>query len=354
VSERRTVAVIGAGGFLGSHLVPALIAQPDLWVEAIDVDFRKLECESPRVRRHQARIDEPGLLAAIVERADTVLSLNALCTPALYNTNPLEVIDASFTDLVPVVKACAAAGRRLVHFSTCEVYGRVSLDDTGKPVPAMSEDSSGLFLGPVSRERWSYACAKQLLERVVWAYGAHGGLAFTIVRPFNVIGPRMDFLPGVDGEGVPRVLPCFMNALLRGEELRLVDGGRKRRSFVSVREFVDAVLRIVLEPAACRGEIVNLGNPRNDVSIREFAQALASVFAARVENAKVPRFRAVTAEEFYGPGYDDTEQRIPDIDKARRLLGWEPRETLGDMLPAIVDDYVRRYGSLLLGEARAG
>jgi UDP-apiose/xylose synthase len=354
VSAPRTVAVIGAGGFLGSHLVPALIAQSDLSVEAIDVDFRKLELDSQRVRRHQARIDEPGLLAAIIEKADTVLSLNALCTPALYNTNPLEVIDASFTDLVPIVKACAAGGRRLVHFSTCEVYGRVSLDDRGGPTPVMSEDSSGLFLGPVSRERWSYACAKQLLERVVWAYGTHGKLDFTIVRPFNVIGPRMDFLPGVDGEGVPRVLPCFMSALLRGEELSLVDGGRKRRSFVSVREFVDAVVRIVLDPVACRGEIVNLGNPSNDVSIREFAEVLASVFVARTGNAKPVRFRNVPAAEFYGAGYDDTEERVPDIGKARRLLDWEPRETLGDMLPAIVDDYLKRYGSLLPSEARAG
>jgi UDP-apiose/xylose synthase len=354
VSGRRTVAVIGAGGFLGSHLVPALCDASDLWIEAVDVDFRKLELESPRVRRHRARIDEPGLLAAIVEKADTVLALNALCTPALYNTNPLEVIDASFTDLVPVVKACAEQGKRLVHFSTCEVYGRVSLDETGRPAPSMNEDSSGLFLGPASRERWSYACAKQLLERVVWAYGTHGGLDFTIVRPFNVIGPRMDYLPGVDGEGVPRVLPCFMNALLRGQDLLLVDGGKNRRSFLSVGEFVDAVLRIVLNPSACRNEIVNLGNPHNDVSIREFAETLAAVFAERAHAAKPARFRSVTAEAFYGPGYDDTEQRVPDIGKARRLLGWEPRETLEDMLPGIVDDYVERYGSLLLGEARAG
>jgi UDP-apiose/xylose synthase len=352
VSSDRTIAVIGAGGFLGSHLVPALSAH--VRIEAVDVDFRKLEFESPRVQRHRARIDEPGLLPAIVEKADTVLALNALCTPALYNTNPLEVIDASFTDLVPVVKACAAAGKRLVHFSTCEVYGRVALDETGRPAAAMNEDSGGLFLGPASRERWSYACAKQLLERVVWAYGMHGGLDFTIVRPFNVIGPRMDYLPGVDGDGVPRVLPCFMNALLRGEELLLVDGGEQRRSFLSVREFVDAVLGMVLTPAACKNEIVNLGNPHNDVSIREFAETLASVFAERVRRARPARFRTVSAEEFYGPGYDDTEQRVPDIGKARRLLGWEPRETLGDMLPGIVDDYVKRYGSLLLGEALTG
>lgn len=352
MSEPRTVAVLGAGGFLGSHLVPALLAQPDLAVEAVDVDFRKLELQSPRLRKHRARVDEPGLLAGVVERSDVVLTLNALCTPALYNTNPLEVIDASFTDLVPVVQACAEAGKRLIHFSTCEVYGRVTLDETGAPAAAMSEDTGGLFLGPVSRERWSYACAKQLLERVIWAHGAHRGLAFTIVRPFNVIGPRMDFLPGVDGEGVPRVLPCFMSALLRGEELRLVDGGNQRRSFVSSRDFVDGVVRIVLRPEACRGEIVNLGNPDNEVSIREFAEMLAGVFAGRVGGASPARFRTVSAAEFYGPGYDDTDQRIPDIGKARRLLGWEPRETLGDMLPGIVDDYVQRYGPVVTAGAR--
>jgi UDP-apiose/xylose synthase len=345
--------VLGAGGFLGSHLVPALLAQPDIVVEAVDVDFRKLALESPRLHRHRARVDEPGLLARVLERSDTVLTLNALCTPALYNTNPLEVIDASFTDLVPVVKACAAAGKYLIHFSTCEVYGRVTLDAAGRPTAAMNEDTGGLFLGPVSRERWSYACAKQLLERVIWASGQHGGLPFTIVRPFNVIGPRMDFLPGVDGEGVPRVLPCFMNALLRGEELCLVEGGRQRRSFVSAEDFVDGVLRMVLDPEACRGEIVNLGNPENDVSIRQFAEMVALVFEDRVRGARPPRFRDVTAEHFYGPGYDDTEQRLPDIEKARRLLGWEPRETLRDMLPGIVDDYAKRYGFVKPVEARS-
>jgi UDP-apiose/xylose synthase len=353
VSGPRTVAVLGAGGFLGSHIVPALLARPELVVEAVDVDFRKLTVESPRLHRHRARVDEPGLLARVLERSDTVLTLNALCTPALYNTNPLAVIDASYTDLVPVVKACAAAGKYLIHFSTCEVYGRITLDEAGRPAAAMREDTSGLFLGPVSRERWSYACAKQLLERVIWAHGQHGGLPFTIVRPFNVIGPRMDFLPGVDGEGVPRVLPCFMNALLRGEELCLVDGGRQRRSFVSVSDFVDGILRIVLDPGACRGEIVNLGNPDNDVSIREFAERVARVFEARVRGATPARFRDVSAEEFYGKGYDDTEQRLPDIDKARRLLGWEPRETLEDMLPGIVDDYAERYGFVKPVEAQS-
>src|SRR4029078_2433029 len=102
------------------------------------------------------------------------------------------------------------------------------------------------------------------------------GLRFTIVRPFNVIGPRMDFIPGVDGEGLPRVLACFMPALMSGSPLQLVDGGRARRSFLDVGEFVAAIERILARPEACQGEILNLGNPRNDVTIGALARALAA------------------------------------------------------------------------------
>ncbi|HEV3032934.1 MAG TPA: NAD-dependent epimerase/dehydratase family protein, partial [Polyangia bacterium] len=276
----------------------------------------------------------------------------ALCNPSLYNTRPLDVIDANYTDLVPLVKLCAARGVRLVHFSTCEVYGRRALDAGGHETPTMNEETTGMFLGPVDRERWTYACAKQLLERVIWAHGLHGALDFTIVRPFNVIGRRMDFVPGVDGEGVPRVLASFMSALLRGEELPLVAGGAQRRSFISVEDFVEAVVRIVGRPTACRRQILNLGNPANEVSVRTLAEVLARAYAARVPGAARARLRDVTAEELYGAGYDDSEQRVPDIGKARRLLSWQPETTLEQMLPGIVDDYVARYGPALATERR--
>jgi UDP-apiose/xylose synthase len=273
-----------------------------------------------------------------------VLSLTALCNPALYNTDPIAVIDANYTDLVPLVKLCSQHQKRLIHFSTCEVYGRLALDASGRPTELMREDETALFLGPIARERWSYASAKQLLERLIWAHGQHAGLEFSIVRPFNVIGARMDFVPGMDGEGVPRVLACFMSALLQGEELCLVDGGGQRRSFIAIDEFVAGVLRIVEQRSACRGQIINLGNPANDVTIRELAETLAAHFCRRVPTAPLARFREVSAESFYGPGYDDSERRIPDITKARTLLDWHPSRTLDDMLPEIIDDYVARYG----------
>lgn len=350
----QRIAVLGAGGFLGSHLVPALLRLPGVVIEAIDANLQKLECADARVLRRTVRIEEPGLLAELAERCDLLLSLTALCTPALYNTDPLAVIDANYTELVPLVKECARRGKRLIHFSTCEVYGKTALNSDGVPSATMSEDDTALFLGPVSRERWSYACAKQLLERLIWAHGQHAGLEFSIIRPFNVIGPRMDFLPGVDGEGVPRVLASFMDALLRGNELMLVDGGEQKRSFISVDEFVEGVVRVVERRSEARGQIFNLGAPANNVRIRDLAELLGAEFQSQCPSAPAPRLRSISAEEFYGPGYDDSAERVPDIGKAERLLSFAPRVTLSQMLPGIVRDYVTRYRDVLAStEARA-
>jgi len=338
------VAVLGAGGFIGSHLVPALVERFGCEVDAVDVNFDKLTCRDPRVQRIAARIEDPRVVEEVTGRARVVISLTALCNPALYSTIPLEVIDANFTHLLPLVKRCAERRAWLIHFSTAEVYGRRAVDASGSPMDEMNEDSSGLLLGPVGRERWSYACAKQLLERVIWAHGQHHGLPFTIIRPFNTIGPRMDFLPGVDGDGTPRVLACFMNQLLRGEPLQLVDGGQQRRSFMAVSDMVEAVGRVIERAKPCQGQILNLGNPRNDVSIAGLARALARTFGQIAPQAGEVRFEHVTAADFYGPGYDDTQERIPDIAKARRLLSWEPQQSLDDMLPGIVQDYVQHYG----------
>jgi UDP-apiose/xylose synthase len=170
-------------------------------------------------------------------------------------------------------------------------------------------------------------------------------LKFTVVRPFNVIGPRMDFIPGIDGEGIPRVLASFMHALLAGTDLMLVDGGRQRRSFVDVGEFVDGLARIVDRRAACQGQILNLGGDVNDVSIRQLARAVSAAFRALRPDAPAPRCRSISAARFYGPGYDDSIVRVPSVAKAERLLDWRPRVRLHEMLPGIVADYLARYQS---------
>jgi UDP-apiose/xylose synthase len=342
VSPTR-IAVLGAGGFLGSHITQGLLERFDCTIDAVDIDFEKLAFTDSRLTKMRGRVEDPSVLARVTERADVVLSLTALCNPAQYSTIPLEVIDASFTHLLPLVKRCAERRIRLIHFSTAEVYGLRAVGPDGLPTAEMNEDSARLQLGPIHKERWSYACAKQLLERVIWAYGEHHGLSFTLIRPFNTIGPRMDYLPGVDGEGTPRVLACFMGQLLRGEPLALVDGGAQKRAFMAVDDMVEAVCRVVERKRACDRQIFNLGNPNNNVSIAELARLLAAEVARALPGTAPARFESVAAADFYGAGYEDTAERVPDVRKARRLLGWEPLQSLAHMLPGIVDDYVARY-----------
>jgi len=338
--SRQRICVLGGGGFLGSHLVEALLARERCEVTVVDTSLAKLQVaaeDERRLRRVEATVQDVDMLRREVEACDLVVSMTALCNPSLYNTRPREVIEANYSDLVPLVDLCTEQKRWLVHLSTCEVYGRPGDDDA-----VMNEEQSPLVLGPVNRERWTYACAKQLLERVIWAQGRHHGLPWTIVRPFNVIGARMDFLPGIDGEGIPRVLACFMGALLSGEPLKLVDGGRSRRSFVDVGDFTEALLLLLRNPGACQGEIVNIGNPDNELSIAELARMMARVYGRR-RGGDEPRLQDVTSEAFYGEGYEDVSRRIPDISKIRRL-GWRPTTTLEQMLPGIIDDYVTRHG----------
>ena len=120
------IAVLGAGGFIGSHLVPVLLAARERPVEitAVDLTLRKLEVDDPRVRRVEASIDRPGLLDELTARATTVVSLTALCNPSLYNTRPLDVIDASYTDLVPLVKLCAPCAQ-MTRSSSCLAHAYV-------------------------------------------------------------------------------------------------------------------------------------------------------------------------------------------------------------------------------------
>ena len=345
-SENLRIGVLGGGGFLGSHLVSTLLEETPFFVQAVDLEFEKLDARSARLEIIEADVSAPGVMEKIVEHCDTIVSTTALCNPSQYNTMPAEVIHASFTHLVPLVQLCTERHRRLIHFSTCEVYGKTH-PEPGTRAGVMSEETTDLIMGPIHKERWCYATAKQLLERLIWAHGNHHGLEFSIIRPFNVIGPRMDFIPGVDGDGVPRVLANFMNALLKGKPLPLVDGGRSRRCFMSVADFVKAVLLVIQKRKKSKGKIFNVGNPENDVSIERLANMMISSFENVTQKPFTHGLFSVSAQDFYGQGYEDTKERVPDISKAVRLLGWRPEDALADMLPGIIRDYVQRYSSRL-------
>jgi len=348
--DKQRICVLGGGGFLGSHLVEALLARPCAEVLVLDRALSKLE-KRARLKTWQVSISDLDALRRAVRTCDVVVSMTALCNPSLYNTRPREVIEANFTELVPLVDLCTAQRKWLVHLSTCEVYGLSALPQDSGEAALMSEDQTPLVLGPIAKERWTYACAKQLLERLLWAQGRHHGLPCTIIRPFNVIGPRMDYLPGIDGEGIPRVLACFMGALLRLEPLQVVGDGKQRRSFIHVSDFTEALVRVLENPEACEGEILNIGNPDNDISIEELARSMVRIYSEGFGGDQLLPIQQVSEEAFYGPGYEDTRRRVPDIQKIQRILAWQPSTTLEQMLPSIMEDYVARYGARLVGPA---
>lgn len=220
----KRLVILGCGGFVGSHLLERLLGDGGYHIDGWDPDDHKIAHLTGRdnFTLHRETTQQPGAFDAIRSKiidADVVINLAAICNPSQYNTNPLDVINANFLDVYPVVEACSDAGAWLIHFSTSEVYGRTIasyLPDNDYADPdlyELREDATPLIMGPIANQRWSYACAKQLMERFVYAHHMERGLPFTIVRPLNFFGPRMDFIPGRDGEGVPRVLACFMTVL---------------------------------------------------------------------------------------------------------------------------------------------
>ncbi|KAG5119656.1 hypothetical protein JHK82_034076 [Glycine max] len=216
----------------------------------------------------------------------------------------------------------------------------------------LKEDDSPCIFGSIEKQRWSYACAKQLIERLVYddillaAEGAENGLEFTIVRSFNWIGPRMDFIPGIDGpsEGVPRVLACFSNNLLRGEPLKLVDGDQSQRTFVYIKDAIEVVLLMIENPARANGHIFNVGNPNNEVIVRQLAEMMTQVYSKVSGEAPLEKpIIDVSSKEFYGEGYDDSDKRIPDMTIINRQLGWNPKTSLWDLLESTLTYQHRTY-----------
>jgi UDP-apiose/xylose synthase len=351
--KKTTLCVLGCGGFIGSHLLNRLLSDGSWRVIGMDLSSIKISRHLPDKKFSFVKADiyHSNKLRECIEKSDVILSLAALCNPSLYNTMPLRVIENNFTQPLEIVSLCATMRKRLIHFSTCEVYGRTLASYAGNgaspPVEAFSEDASPFVLGPIGLQRWTYACAKQLHERVIYANGLENGLKFTIVRPFNFIGPRMDFIPGLDGEGLPRVIACFMEALLFKKPLKLVDGGKSRRCFTYIDDALDAIMAIIQRPGKADGEIFNVGNPGNECTIAQLASRMAGIYKRMSGKGGGDTIEIVdvSSGQFYGKGYDDSDRRVPDISKAKKLLGWSPSIGLDEALTRTIRAYIDEYGN---------
>jgi UDP-apiose/xylose synthase len=351
------LVMLGCGGFIGSHLLDVLLPSGEYEIEGWDPDYHKIEqhVNHPNLRLHTCDIHEASERARLrdaIARSDAVINLAAICNPAEYNTRPLDVIRANFLDIYPVVEMCADHGTWLIAFSTCEVYGRT----LGSYLPAdlrddpkyfeLDEEITPFIMGPIKNQRWTYATAKALMERFVYAHHKEDGLPFTIVRPLNFFGPRMDYIPGRDGEGTPRVLACFMAALLNREPMQLVDGGQARRTIVSIYEAVDAIGRMLRRPEKAQNQIFNIGNRNNEITMAELADRMRRTYARITGDVTYEEHPivSVSSEQFYGEGYEDCDRRMPSTMKATSLLGWTPKIPLDEVLQETMTYFHSMYG----------
>jgi nucleoside-diphosphate-sugar epimerase len=332
------ILILGVNGFIGHSLTRRILADTSWQVYGMDIgDDRIAEhLGHPRFRFLEGDIAiNREWIEYHVKKCDVVLPLVAIATPRDYVQNPLRVFELDFEENLRIVRYALKYDTRVVFPSTSEIYGMC--DDE-----MFNEETSNLVLGPISKHRWIYACSKQLLDRVIWAYGKQEGLRFTLFRPFNWVGPNLDHIETAK-EGSSRVVTQFLGNLLRGEPLRLVDGGAQRRCITDVRDGVDALMRILRnEGGRADRRIINIGNPRNDCSIAELAALLIDILSEygpfkSIRTTAV--IEKVPAEEYYGEGYQDIWTRVPDIRNAREYLGWEPRYSLREALTHTVEHY---------------
>lgn len=333
------VLILGVNGFIGNALTSRILNTTPWDVYGMDMADDKLDgsLDNPRFKFVEGDITiNKEWIAYHVKKCDVVLPLVAIANPALYVQEPLKVFELDFEANLDIVRQCVQYGKRVIFPSTSEVYG-MSND------PAFDEETSNLVLGPIAKQRWIYSCSKQLLDRVIYAYGVKNNLDYTLFRPFNWLGPKLDRLEE-QKEGSSRVVTQFLSNILYHGEIKLVDGGAQRRSFTYIDDGIDALIRIIENKNNCASKkIFNIGNPNNNVSIKELAETLVSLvkeFKGYEELASRTKIVTVDATAHYGPHYQDLSFRVPSVENAKTYLGWEPTTDLTTALRKTLTYYL--------------
>jgi nucleoside-diphosphate-sugar epimerase len=315
------VLILGVNGFIGNSLTEHILQQKEWDVYGMDMANDKLDQCLGHDRFHFVEGDitiNKEWIEYHIRKCDVAIPLVAIATPATYVKDPLRVFELDFEANLEIVRKCVRYSKRVIFPSTSEVYGMCS--DS-----SFDEESSSLVYGPINKPRWIYACSKQLMDRVIHAYGMTSGLRYTLFRPFNWIGPKLDNILEPK-EGSSRVLTQFIGNILRGRDIQLVDGGAQRRSFTYIDDGIDALMRIIEnKDNAANGRIFNVGNPANDMSVKELAETLVSLiktYPAYAKMAESVKIVSVSSRQYYGEGYQDIKTRVPSIKNMEKYLGW--------------------------------
>lgn len=317
--------VTGGAGYIGSHLVDALCDEGHD-VAVLDNlstgSVANLEGRLDRIHFVNGSILDADVVDQEVEAAQLVFHLAAAVGVRHIVDDPLNSLLTNTQGTANVLASCFRYWRKVLLASTSEVYGKTSV------IPMREDDDR--VLGPTSVHRWSYATAKGIDEHLALAYAALN-LPVVIVRYFNSYGPRLD------PRGYGSVIANLLRQARASEPMTVHGDGRQSRCFTYVNDTVRGTLLAAFTPGA-EGMTINLGSTR-ETTISE----LASMIRERVGSQSPMNLTDYAS--YYGPGFEDTRRRVPDISRARDLLGWEPTVTLEDGLQRVIDWWDKTHAS---------
>jgi UDP-glucose 4-epimerase len=319
--------ITGGAGFVGSHLAEALVARGD---EVFVLDnlstgsIENIEHLKGHPRFHytiESIMNEP-VTAELVDRVDVVFHLAAAVGVRLIVESPVNTIETNVHGTEMVLKLANKKKKKVVVASTSEVYGKSGI------VP-FREDAD-LVLGPTSKGRWSYACSKAIDEFLALAYHKEKRLPVVLVRLFNTVGPRQTGRYGM-------VIPSFVKQALQGRPLTVFGDGTQSRCFTYVSDVVEQLVALAEEPRAV-GEVFNVGNDRDEITIGDLARRVKARTGAKSEVVLVPYDQA------YEEGFEDMQRRVPDLAKLRALTGYVPKVQLDEILDRVIAHFTSDAG----------
>jgi UDP-glucose 4-epimerase len=314
------VLITGGAGFVGSHLAEALLARGDT-VHLLDnlstgsiVNIEHLKGK-PRFGYTVDDLMNEPVTAELIDRADVVFHLAAAVGVKLIVESPVTTIETNVHGTEMVLQLANKKKKKVLIASTSEVYGKSTR------VPFREIDD--LVMGPTYKSRWAYACSKAIDEFLALAYFREKRLPVVIFRLFNTVGPRQTGRYGM-------VIPNLVKQALMGHPLTVYGTGQQSRCFTYVSDVVDALIKLADHPEAV-GRVINIGNDHEEVTILDLAHRIKERAKSKSEIVLVPYSQA------YEEGFEDMPRRVPDLERIRTLIGYEPKVHLDEILDRVID-----------------
>jgi UDP-glucose 4-epimerase len=306
--------ITGGAGFIGSHLCDELLARGDSVHVLDDLSTGSLDNighikGNPRFECTIGSASDSRLMGELIKESDGVFHLAAAVGVALIVDSPVRTIETNVHCTEVVLEQANKTRTPVMIASTSEVYGKSA-------VLPFREDGD-LVLGATNVGRWAYACSKAIDEFLAIAYWKERQLPAIVVRLFNTVGPRQTGRYGM-------VVPRFVDQALAGRPLTVYGEGTQRRCFSHVQDVVGA-LALLMRQEDAYGEVLNVGS-QEEVSILELAQRVIALAGSTSEISLIPY------DEAYEEGFEDMHRRIPDIERVRDMIGWQPARRLDDIV----------------------